>query len=173
VLVGVTIAVLLSTAVPGEATTGDHWARIQLTEGLTEDGQWAYATDAGDASFNSIYVRTWSSEPGQAWHFVPIVRPGFYNIYQIRSGRNGWCINRDSIYGFIDVAPCRDTYAQYWQRQVAYGDDYRLASTVTGECLGYRINRYPTRDIVPVGDWVLDHFPCGYQEAAGEIFRDL
>jgi hypothetical protein len=182
---GVTTALLFSTAapsaaaienrsgatVPAVAATGDYWARIQLTEGLAPDANWAYVTDTGTEPTNAILVETWSSTAGQAWHFVPVVKPGFYNIYQIHTGLDGWCMNR-GLYGTINVAPCTNTYAQYWQRQAVYADQYRLASTVTGECLSYSIYRNPNGTIVIPVDQIFLTDLCGYQESSGEIFRD-
>jgi hypothetical protein len=101
---------------------------------LAISGTETYVTKYGD------YVATdsWEASTDQAWQFVPVVKAGYFNIYQIYAGAGGRCMGEDTTAdSLVTIVGCGSGDSARWQVQTRSGSTFQLANVASGKCLTY------------------------------------
>ena len=114
--------------------TGDSfWTRLLLL--YPDDPLYLY-----DESTRRVRPYPWYPN-GEAWQFVHVSRPGWYNIYRIKAGDDtSRCMTTLNylILAPVITAPCGTSNKFYWQIQAEGPYYFRLANVETGFCLAYQ-----------------------------------
>ena len=123
-------AVMVIVSAPASAAS-DFWTRLPLYGSSNN----LYITKNG----GSIWAVGWSAEAGQAWHFVQVVKPGYYNIYRLYAGDGHGCLAQTSSenFGPLTALSCSSGYAVMWQVQWRTDTAFKLANVASGKCLTY------------------------------------
>jgi hypothetical protein len=136
VLSGLGVGVMPASAGTPVPPSSNFWARMPTyAEGdlyVTKD-------------LELILMETWRNDPGQAWHFVQIIRPGFYNIYKIETASGTGCLAEayQEANAPLTIGGC-NSYPGWWQMDWRSSNAFKLRNTASGLCLTY--HPYPYGD---------------------------